>query len=95
MKYVFSKPYEFEGKTYKERDLNLESLKGSDISAVKKQFAASGNFSVLPTTDSDYCILLAARLAKQPIEFFNEMPAPDYCAIAQQVSHFLIGSVSE
>ena len=92
MKYVFSKPYEFEGKTFNDIDLALDSLKGSDISAVKKQFAAGGNFAVFPTVDTDFCILLAARLAKQPVEFFNEMPAPDYCSIAQQVSNFLIGS---
>ncbi len=89
MKYVFSKPYAFEGKAFDDIDLDLESLKGSDISAVKKQFAAGGNFAVFPTVDTDYCILIAARLAKQPIEFFLEMPAPDYCAIAQRVSHFL------
>lgn len=89
MKYVFEKPYEFEGKEYESIEFDLESLKGSDISAVKKQFAAAGNFSVLPAMDSDFCALILARVTKQPLEFFTEMPAKDYCQITQQVGNFL------
>jgi hypothetical protein len=91
MEYVFKKPYEFEGKTYDKLELDLDSLSGADISAVKKLYAAGGNFSPIPATDSDFCIMLAARLIKQPVEFFNAMPARDYCAIAQGVSNFLLG----
>jgi hypothetical protein len=90
MEHVFKKPFTFEGKTYDSITLDLESLSGADISAVKKQFAAGGNFSPIPATDSDFCILLAARLAKQPVEFFNALPAREYCAIAQGVSNFLL-----
>lgn len=89
MKYVFGKPYEFEGKEYESIEFDLEGLKGSDISAVKKQFAAAGNFSVLPAMDSDFCALILARVTKQPLEFFTEMPAKDYCQITQQVGNFL------
>ena len=93
MKHVFAEPFEFEGKTYEEIDIALESLKCSDMSAVKKQFAAQGEFSPMPAADSDYCMLIAARAAKMPIEFFNEMPAPEYYAISQAVGSFLISSV--
>lgn len=90
MKHVFSKPYEFEEKEYKEIEINLEELKGSDVAAVKTQFSAAGKFAAVPTTDLEFCIMLAARVAKQPIEFFTELPAKDYCAIAQGVSNFLL-----
>ena len=90
MKHVFSKPYEFEGKQYKEIDIDLDTLKGSDVSAVKTQFSAAGKFAPVPTTDIDFCVMLAARVAKQPIEFFNDLPAKDYCAVAQGVSNFLL-----
>lgn len=90
MEHVFKKSFTFEGKTYDSITLDLESLSGADISAVKKQFTAGGNFSPIPATDSDFCILLAARLAKQPVEFFNALPAREYCAIAQGVSNFLL-----
>lgn len=95
MEYVFTKPYEFEGKTYDKLVLDLESLTGADISVVKRTYAAGGNYSPIPATDSDYCILIAARLAKQPIEFFNALPARDYLALSQSVSNFLLAQVSK
>lgn len=92
MKHVFTKAYEFDGKTYNEIEFDLESLKGSDISAVKKEFAAMGNYSPVPTTDSDFCAMLLARMTKQPLEFFTELPARDYCNLTQKVSNFLLTS---
>ena len=90
MKHIFAKAYEFEGKTYDGIDFDLTGLKGSDISAAKKEFAAMGNYSPLPSTDSDFCALLLCRITKQPLEFFLELPAPEYCALTQKVSNFLI-----
>ena len=90
MKHMFATPYEFEGKTYDTIDFDLSNLKGSDISAVKKEFAAMGNYSPLPSTDSDFCALLLCRITKQPLEFFLGLPAPEYCALTQKVSNFLI-----
>lgn len=93
MKHVFATPFEFEGKKYEEIEMNFEGLKGEDISAVKRQYSAMGLFSPLPTTDSDFCALILARQAKLPIEFFNELPAREYCLITQKVSNFLSYSV--
>lgn len=90
MKHVFAKPYEFEGKTYEEITFDLDALKGADISAAKKEFTATGNYSPLPSTDSDFCALLLARMTKQPVEFFTELPAREYCGLTQKVSNFLI-----
>ena len=90
MKHVFAKPYEFEGKSYEFIEFDLTKIKGSDISAAKKEFAAMGNYSPLITTDSDFCVLLLTRLTKQPLEFFLELPAPEYYALTQKVSNFLI-----
>lgn len=90
MKYKFKKPYEFEDVTYTELDYDLDSLTGADISAAKRQWALAGNFSPLPTTDADFCVFVLAKVTKQPIEFFTEMPAQDYCGITQQVSNFLM-----
>ena len=90
MKYTFKKPYEFEEVTYTEIEYDLESLTGADISAAKRQYATAGNFSPMPTTDLDFCAFILAKATKQPIEFFNEMPARDYCAITQTVVNFLM-----
>lgn len=91
MKHVFSKPYEFEGKTYESLEFDLATLTGADISAAKKEFVATGSFSPLPATDSDFCAILLARLVKQPIEFFAALPAREYCSLTQKVSNFLMG----
>ena len=88
--YVFVKPYVFEGKTYEKIEFDLEGLKGSDISAVKKQWSASGNNSPLPVADSDFCAMIVARLIKQPFEFMMEMPGKDYNRITMQVMNFLL-----
>ena len=91
MLHTFSVPYEFEGETYKEIEINLDGLKGSDIAAVRKQWSAAGNFAPMATVDSDFCARIAAKATKKPIEFFEEMPAKDYCKITQEVTNFLLG----
>lgn len=90
MKYEFKKPYEFEDVIYPEIEFDLDSLTGADISAVKRQWSAAGNFSPLPTTDIDFCAYILARVTKKPIEFFTSLPAREYCSITQQVSNFLM-----
>lgn len=90
MDYKFSKPYVFEEKTYEKLECDLESITGADIAAVKKQFAKGGGFAAVPAADSEFCALLLARVAKQPIEFFESLPAKDYCGITQEVSNFLL-----
>lgn len=90
MKYTFNKPYEFEGKKYESIEFDLESLKGSDIAAAKKRFTAAGNFSAIPAADSEFCAMILAQASKQPQEFFDNLPAKDYCSLTQQVSNFLL-----
>lgn len=90
MKFVFKKAYKFEGKEYNEIDLDLEGLTGEDVRAARKEYAADGGFSVIPATDWDFCICVAARAAKQPQAFFSALPANEYCRLAQAVSNFLL-----
>ena len=91
MKYILSKEYEFEGQKYTEIELNLDVLTGKDVSAVKREWARAGNISPLVAVDTDFCVYLAAKAAKPPIEFMENLPAKDYCAIGQEVSNFLLG----
>ena len=91
MEYVFKKPYEFEGKTYEKLECDLDSLKGSDIAEVKRQFSKEGNFTILPATDNDFCARVLARACKLPLEFFTQMSAKDYLQVTQEVSNFLLG----
>lgn len=90
MIHEFEKPFEFEGKTYEQIEFDLEGLKGSDISEAKKRFVKAGNYAVLPAMDSDFCAILLARLCRLPDEFFEQLPAREYCALTQKVSNFLM-----
>lgn len=90
MKFVFSKPYTFEGKEFTEIDCDLDALTGKDVSAAKREWSRQGNFSAVISTDIDFCAYLAAKAAKQPMEFVERLPARDYCRLAQEVSNFLL-----
>lgn len=90
MKHVFVIPFKFEDKEYKELDIDLDALTGQDISAAKREWAASGNFSPVPTSDSDFCATVAARATKLPVEFFYALPAREYTRLTQAVSNFLL-----
>ena len=90
MKYVFSKPYIFDDKEYKEIEFDLDALTGADYAAVKKDFARGGNFAALPQADSEFCARILERVAKKPLAFFQNLPVKDYCGITQEVSNFLM-----
>lgn len=90
VKFTFSKPYTFEGTEYSEIDVDLDGMTGRDVSAAKREWTRQGNFSAVISTDVDFCACLAARAAKQPIEFVEGLPAKDYCRLAQEVSNFLL-----
>lgn len=90
MTHVFAKPYTFEGKEYASIDIDLESFTGAQFAAVKKSWAKEGNYAAVPALDSEFCIRCAAHLAKQPVEFFEQLPAGEYCKLAQAVSGFLL-----
>ena len=45
MKFVFAEPYEFEGKTYKELDVDLKKIDGSVIFAAEREMRDSGSLT--------------------------------------------------
>lgn len=90
MKYIFEKPYQFEGETYTNIEFDLDSLKGSDIAAVKRKYVVAGGAALVPTSDMEFSVLLLNRVTKKPIEFFNGLPARDYVQLTLTVSNFLM-----
>ena len=91
MEYTFLAPYEFEGNEYKSIELNVEGVKGSDIAAVKKQWTVAGYQAPVPALDSEFCAMSAARVSKQPLEFFESLPSKDYVGLTLRISNFLMG----
>lgn len=90
MIYTLSKPFTFEGKEYTEIEFDLDSLKGADIKAAKRKFNKDGNFAAIPAADAEFCTILLQKLTKLPFEFFDEMPAGDFCTLTQTVTNFLL-----
>ncbi len=86
--YTFRKPYEFEGKTYEKIEFDLDSLKGSDVAAIKKQLNAAGVYPPVCAVDCEFCAAVIARLIKQPPEFMEQMDAKDYAKLTLEVTNF-------
>ncbi len=89
MKIKLSKPYEFEGKTYKEIDLSgLENLKAKDLSEIDKIYIARDNNPATGGLTLDYAIIVAHWVTKKPLEFFENLPAKDATALKNEVVSF-------
>lgn len=90
----FKKPYLFEGKEYTEVDLSgLEDMTSEDLIAVEKQYDRNnkGFGSVTPEMKTEYAMIMAARAAKQPVEFFYGLPANEGRKVKSKVMGFLYG----
>ena len=92
MKIPFSKPYNFEGKEYKDLEIDFDAITGREVSQAKRDFFRAGNFasSNVLQADVDFCVYLAAKAAKLPIEFMEGLPAKDYLAVSTMTASFLL-----
>lgn len=87
---TFNKPYTFEGKEYKEVDLSgIEDLTGNDLLEVDKISSAANAVALVPEMTLSYNAAIAARVSKQPIEFFYQLPAKDALKVKNAVMTFL------
>lgn len=88
------KPYQFEGKEYTEIDLSgLEELTAADMIALENQYdRKSPGINVMPEVKVGYAVMMAARAAKLPVEFFNGLPPKEAMKVKNRVMGFLFGS---
>ena len=94
MKFVFAEPYEFEGKTYKELDVDLKKIDGSVIFAAEREMRDSGSLTPLTTFNFRFACLVLGQICAQPDGFFMKMPGPVLITIANYVLNFLNNSGS-
>ena len=88
----FSRPYTFEGSTYREIDLDqMDSLSAQDMVAAAKYLFKSGIISPLPDMTVEYICFIAGRGAGQPVEFFKGLPPKDITRVKNKVSSFFYG----
>lgn len=84
-----SKPFEFEGKTYTEIELDLDGLTGrSLIDAEREAAAVMGRPSV--DIDKVYQACVAAMAAGMPYDALTALPAKDFTRITGAVQAFLL-----
>ena len=76
-------------KDYTEVDLSgMDDLSAEDMIAADRYLTRSGSFSVMPEMTLEYACFIAARAAKQPIEFFRGLPPKDALKVKNRVTSF-------
>ena len=86
----FNKGYNFEGEEYSGIDLSdLEDLTANDMIWAQKQFERKGGTSVLIEMNMEYCLLIASRASKKPIEFFKGLKMREAEIIKNKETGFL------
>ena len=90
----FARPHEFEGKTYKEIDLSgLDDLTTEDLTWCEQMFTKMGYVDSLKEFNTTFCLLIAHRATKLPLEFFNTLRISSASKIKGVVSAFLMEAV--
>lgn len=81
----FSKPFEFEEKTFDSIDLSgLENVTASQLASVEEHVTA-----IVPELSMDYALLLASTVSDQPVEFFQSLPGKEGLKVKRLVQGFL------
>ena len=90
----FKKPYKFEGKEYESIDLSgLEDLTAEDMVALEKQYdRKTPGLNFMSELKVEYAMMMAARAARQPVEFFEQLPAKEAVKVKNRIMGFLFGS---
>src|SRR4051812_47328859 len=91
---TFSKPFQFEGKEYKELVIDTDSLTGNDIELAESQFVLKNPQiaaqTALKELSKGFQAILAARAAGVPVELIKALPARDYSKVTMQIQTFLL-----
>ena len=87
----FKEPYLFENKEYKEIDLSgVKDLKASDLCEAQDRLTDMGITATVAELNYTYNFLLAAKAAKLPVEFFEEMPGKYAIDVKNLVSGYFL-----
>ena len=87
-----SKSYKFEDETISEIDMSgLENLTANDMIKANKVLNNSGNVSVLPETNLEYTLIIAASATGRPVEFFKGLQPRDAIRVKNKVTSFFFG----
>ena len=90
------RPVDFDGRTYMEIDLDLESLTGHDLISAERQFLANGaNQSIaVKEFSKEFQAYVAARAVSVPVELIFKLSAPDFSLVTLKVQNFFLDADS-
>ena len=88
--HVFSKPFQWEGKTYGQLVFDFESLTGRDTLAVERELAAKNIFTVVRSLNIEFQMRIAARACEDRIgtDMLEALPIRDFEKIMNRVRAF-------
>lgn len=79
----------FEGAKVSEIDFSgLENLTANDMIKANKVLNTSGNVTVLPETNLEYTLVIAASATDYPIEFYKQLAPRDAIKVKNRVTSF-------
>ena len=85
----FKCPYKFEGQEYKSIDMSgLERLKARDLIQIQKDIP-NGYTNPNPEVTLEYACIIAAKVTRQPVEFFEGLPSNEAIKVKNCVVNFL------
>lgn len=88
----FTKVYQFEGETISKIDMSgMEGITANDLIKANKVLQASGVISVMPETNLEYAMIIAASATGRPVEFFKGLTPRDAMKIKNKVTSFFFG----
>lgn len=88
--HVFSKPFQWEGKTYGQLAFNFENLTGRDTLAIERELAAKHIYMVVRALNLDFQMRVAARACESRIgiDMLEALPIRDFEKIMNRVRAF-------
>lgn len=87
-----TRTYEFEGEKISEIDFSgLENVTANDMIKAQKVLSNTGTVTVLPETNLEYTLIVAAGCTGLPIEFFKQLKPRDAMKVKNRVTGFFFG----
>lgn len=87
-----SRTYDFEGEKIKTIDMSgLENITANDMIKANKVLNNNGTVTVLPETNLEYTLIIAASASGLPIEFFKTLVPKDAMKVKNRVTSFFFG----
>ena len=94
--FTFKKPFEYEGKTYKELKFDFNGLTGADSINIEAELQAKGVAIFAPAFSAPYLVRMCAKACTEKVDykFFESMRLKDYVTIRSKARNFLLSSES-